>query len=174
MESLEARSSRAEELLLGLIKCIHSILLKYEQDFKLVPNTPGAWNTPATESLIYRLKNLSQYVKACEELLRAARRYKVFSNIDVDFVGLQQGGKRVSMGVVVDSNEVIDASCTTETLSKVSNHYCHKSVSSTRESIKLKLSETSRLHAEVQLVLYYEQDDILLRPRVICSSKSVC
>jgi hypothetical protein len=78
MDSLEARSSDSEEHLLGLVKGIRSILLQYEQDLRLVPYTPGLWSGNATESLIDRLRKVSQYVKACGELLRAARRDRIF------------------------------------------------------------------------------------------------
>ena len=173
MDSVEARSANSEEHLMRLVKSIHSIFLQYEQDLKLVPYTPGVWSGNATESLIDRLRKISQYVTACEELPRAARRYKVFSNIVINFVNLQQVGKRLSGDIVFDNNMVIDASCTRETLSRISIQR-RKSIHDTRESIKARLSETSKLHAEVQLVLYFEQHAVLLRPRVICSNKSAC
>ena len=173
MGHLEALSSRSEVHLLGLVKVIHSLLLQYEQDLKPVPYTPGLWSGNATESLIDRLRKISQYVGACEELLRAARRYRVFSNIDIEFVDLQQGGRRLSIGAVCDSEKVIEASCTRETLSRISSHQ-HLSESDTRKRIKARLGENSRLHAEIQLVLHFEQHPTLLRPRVICSSKSAC
>lgn len=173
MDSLKARSPKSEEHLLGLVNSIHSILVQYEQDIRLVPYTPGLWSGNATESLIDRLRKISQYIKACEELLRAARRYRIFSNIAVEFVDLQQGGRRLSVDAESDANEIIAASCTRETLSRISSQR-RKSVWDTRQSITARLGGTSRLHAEVQLVLYYEQDANLLRPRVICSSKSAC
>lgn len=168
---LEARSSRSGEHLMRLVKSIHSIFLWYEQDLKLIPYTPGLWSGNATESLIDRLGKISQYVKACEELLKAARRYRIFSNIVVKFVDLQQVGRHLSKDAA--SDEIIEAGCTRETLSRISSQH-RKSVLSIRESIKARLSEISRLHAKIQLVLYYEQEATFLRPRVICSSKSAC
>lgn len=173
MDSLKARSSRSEEHLLDFIKSVHSFLLEYEQDLNLVPCTSGLWDENATYSLIDRLQKVSQYIKACEELLKAARRYNIFSNITVDFVDLQQEGRRLSADAASDINTIINASCAKKTLSRISRHR-GKSVSDTQASIKAQLDKTSRLHAEVQLVLYYEQGDRLLRPRVICSSKSAC
>jgi OTT_1508-like deaminase len=123
--------------------------------------------------LIDRLRKISQYVRACEELLRAARRYRVFSNIDFEFVDLQQGGRRLSIDAVCDADKIIEASCTRETLSRISSHQ-HLSELDTRKRIKARLGENSRLHAEIQLVLHFEQHPTLFRPRVICSSKSAC
>ncbi|KAN0083021.1 hypothetical protein V8E54_002109 [Elaphomyces granulatus] len=174
MDPLEAQSSMSEEHILGLVKSIHFILLHYEQDLKLVPYTPGLWSGNATESLLDRLGKISQYVKACEELLKAARRYIIFSAIAVEFVDLQQNGRRLSVNTASDLDKIIEASCKAKTLSRVSGHLGHKSISNTRESIKARLSETSRLHAEIQLVLYYEMEADHLRPRVICSNKSAC
>ena len=91
MDTLEAWSSRPEERLLGLVKSIHSALLQYEPDLKLILYTPDLWSGNATDSLIDCLRKLSQYVKACDELLRAARRYRIFLNIAVEF--LRQGGR---------------------------------------------------------------------------------
>ena len=163
MDTLEARSFRLEERLLGLVKGIQSILLQYEPDLKLIPYTPGLWNGNATESLTDRLRKISRSVKACDEFLRAARRYRIFSNIAVEFVNLQQGGRRLSVGATSDIDEIIEASCTRETLSKILSR-CHKSILNIQESIKARLRETSRSHIEVQLVLYYEHDARLLRP----------
>lgn len=173
MDSLDAQSSRLEEHLLGLVKSIHSILLQYEDDLKLIPPTPGIWSGNATEALIERLRKVSHYIKACDDLLRAARRYGIFSRIAVEFVDLQQHGKRVSLDAPSDIHEIIQASCTRETLSRVAS-CCGKSISDAKEHIKARLGQTSRLHAEIQLALYYEQEGRPLRPRVICSNKSAC
>jgi hypothetical protein len=173
MDSLEARSAKSEVHILHLVKGIHSIFIRYEQDLKLVPNADGRWTGNATEALLDRLRKISQYVKACEELLRAARRYRIFSNINVQFVDLQQVGRRLSLDAASDANDIIEANCARETLSKVSNHR-NISISDTMESIKAQLTEKSRLHAEIQLILNYQQDFGLLRPRVLCSSKSAC
>lgn len=168
MDTLEARSSRSEERLLGLVKGIQSILLQCEPDLKLIPYTPGLCSGNATESLIGRLRKISHYVKACDELLRAACRYRIFSNIAVEFINLQQGGRRLSIGAS-DIDEIIEASCTRETSSRIPSR-CRKSILNIQESIKARLRETSRSHAEVQLVLYYEHDARLLRPRLIYSA----
>lgn len=40
IDTLKARSSRSEERLPGLVKSIHSIVLPYEPDLKLIPYTP--------------------------------------------------------------------------------------------------------------------------------------
>jgi hypothetical protein len=171
IDTLDTVSPRVDELLVVMVQSIQSIFLKYEPDFKRIPHTPGIWSVVETESLLDRLRKISQYVKACEELLRAARRYAVFSSITIDFVNLQQSGRRLDTGCDID--EVIAASCNVETLSRVASRH-GQSLSAIQQNIKEKLGGRSRLHAEIQLVLFYEQHDSLLRPRVICSSKKAC
>lgn len=143
MDTLEARSFRSEERLLGPVKGIQSILLQYEPDLKFIPYTPGLWSGNATESLIDRLRKISQYVKTCDEFLRAARRYRIFSNIAVEFVNLQQGGMRLSVGAASDIDEIIKASCTRETLSRILSR-CHKSILNIQESIKVTYRSPAR------------------------------
>lgn len=176
MDPVDVRSSRSEIYLRDLVRGIHSFLQQYERDLRLIPYRPGDWDENATDAVIDRLGKVGQYVVSCDDLLRAARRYReLFSNIGVEFVDLQQAGRRFSVSGTVD--ETIDASCSKELLSRVSKH-SGKSVSDMRECIKAQMRKNSksRLHAEIQLVLYYERDTraILFRPRVIASSKMAC
>jgi OTT_1508-like deaminase len=173
MNSVEARSSNSEHLLVDLIKSIHSLVIEHQHEVSLVPYAPGLWSGNATESLMDRLGKLSHYVKACEHLLRAARRYSIFSNIAIEFVNLQQKGRRISETGLSNCDKLVENSCSEQMLSQVSIRQ-NISLAKVRELVKSRLSERSRVHAEIQLVLYYEENSILFRPRVICSSKSGC
>jgi hypothetical protein len=175
MDSTAARSFRCDVILLGLIRSIWSILLLYEQDLERVPRTPKSWTGNATESIIDRLRKISQYVRAGDELLRAARRYNIFSSIGVKFVNLQQTGTPpLSNGAASKIHETIESSCSRDTLSRLSNFRKTKT-HRTKESIEGRLREIkSKLHAEMQLILHLERNTACLRPRVICSSKSAC
>lgn len=169
MEPPDARSARADVHLLDLVKAIHSILLLYEQDFKRVPCTPTGWTGIDTESLIDRVRKISQYVIAGEELLRAARRYKIFSSIGVEFIDIQQANSPLSK-----IHETIEASCNLDTISRVSK-FRKTEIDSTKESLKLRLTKLKfKLHAEIKLILHSGRSVSRLRPRVICASKSAC
>ncbi|KAK2756130.1 hypothetical protein FQN54_005538 [Arachnomyces sp. PD_36] len=178
MAPAQARSSNSEHLLRSLVRGIHSFLQRHERDLRLIPSDPANWSGDgdATNSLIRQLNKIGRYVEACEELLRVARRYRrLFSNITIEFVDLQQKGSKLSRESAQDIDGAIDDICTRETISRLSARR-HKPVLNTQERIKERLCEKSRLHAEIQLVLFYESyiGSGLIQPRVICSSKSAC
>jgi nucleic acid/nucleotide deaminase of polymorphic system toxin len=174
MDSTNARSDRSDVHLLGLIRSIHSILLLYEQDLERVPYTPSCWTGNATESIIDRLRKISQYVRAGDELLRAARRYTIFSSIAVEFVNLQQASTPLSNGAASMIQKAIETSCNRDTLSRVSS-FRKTNINRTKKSIEHRLREIkTKLHAEIQLILHSGWNAARLRPRVICSSKSAC
>jgi hypothetical protein len=174
MGSTDAHSFRSDVIILILIRSICSILLLYEQDLERVPRTPKSWTGNATESIIDRLRKISQYVRAGDELLRAARRYRCFSSIAVEFVNIQQASTPLSSGALSEIQNTIESSCSRDTLSRLSNFRKTK-MRETKESIQIRLREIkTRLHAEMQLILHSERNAARLRPRVICSSKSAC
>ncbi|ORY19298.1 hypothetical protein BCR34DRAFT_595721 [Clohesyomyces aquaticus] len=176
MKINKARSSHGLTHILGIIKGCHDIIRHHEKAFKDIPYTPGAWSGNATEALVDRLRKIGHYLKSSEELLRAARRYSSFSLIAVEFVDLQQQGRSLLQDAATPADSmirIIDASCTQETFARISNRR-RESISATKDQISSRLGKKTRLHAEIQLVLYYEQTPQLLRARVICSSKSAC
>jgi OTT_1508-like deaminase len=173
MDAGTVQSCTSDENILLLIRGIRSLLREYEDDLRLVPFNPVMWNGNAADALTDRLRKLSQYVVACDELLRAARRYHAFAQIAVDFVALQQIGSQLSANADNAASGIIENSCTHETLAKISGHRGEK-LDILRGRVKERLRKTTRLHAEVQLVMYYEHHPTRLQPRVICSSKSAC
>lgn len=169
--SQNAKPNQLDDHLLVLVEGVHSFLVRCETDLRCIPYTPGAWSGNATDALIDRLRKISQYITACDELLRAARRYIMFANIAVHFVNLQQSGKSLDSGC--SAEEVLEARSICETLSKVSTHR-HEEQAVTKRLIKQRLNGATRLHAEIQLVLFYKRYDSALPPRVICASKRAC
>jgi len=94
--------SGLKERILALVNGFHGLFEGHEQDLQRIPDTPGIWPGNATEALIDRLRKTNQYINACEELLRAARKYDVFSNVIVDFIDLQLCGRRLNPACSVD------------------------------------------------------------------------
>jgi hypothetical protein len=173
MESQEARSSSSDKILGRLIKGIQSILQFHEHDFNSIPETPGVWTGNATPSLIDRLRKACQYVKACDELLRAARRYDIFSNITVEFVNLQRSEPHLSTSGFATTEQLMTVCCSEQTMSKIAVRH-ETSVSGIHQTVRGRLGSIARVHAEIQLALYYEENPTASCPRVICSSKSAC
>jgi hypothetical protein len=85
MESCDSRSSKSYTHILNLVTSIQSVLLYYGEDFQHISYNPICWTSNATEALIDRLRKISQYARAGDELLRAAQGHKIFSNITVEF-----------------------------------------------------------------------------------------
>lgn len=121
------------------------------------------------QSLIDRLVEVGKSARASKKLHSAAREdRRLFSDIFVEFIDFQQCGRRGSAATSDTYKEVIDADFSHILLSGVSTSQ-GKSVSNTFRKLE---TSKSRLHAEIQLVLYYEQNNGLLRPRVRAASKS--
>lgn len=173
MERQQARSSSSDEVLGRLVIGIQSILQLHELDFNSIPETPGVWTGNAASSLIDRLRKACQYVKACEELLRAARRNDIFSDIAVEFVNLQRSEPRLPVGDLATTEELTTVCCSTPTMSRIAVRR-ETSVSDICQKVRGRLGNIARVHAEIQLVLYYEENPTASCPRVICSSKSAC
>lgn len=173
MARQEARSSSSDEIIGRLVKSIQSILHLYELDFSNIPENPSVWTGDETRSLIDRLRKAGRYVDACDELLRAARRNDIFSDIEVKFVNLQRNESHLPVRDLDATEQLISACCSKRTMSRIAVQR-KQSVSGIRQKVREELGKKARIHAEIQILLHYEEHPIVLRPRVICSSKSAC
>ena len=145
-------------------------------------------NSAATErSFLVGMKNsigkLGRYVRAAGFLVAAARRSTLFRRIEVADVS----SARMCVAPTVRSRGTLE--------SALRRAMPHRSAANIEEAVKAfklgsgaPLSKTESLfqkklahattggaiHAEVQLMFFYEQQQPNLVPRVICSSKSAC
>jgi hypothetical protein len=85
----EANLSQFDARFLVLIEGIHSFFAHCKRNLRCIPYTRGVWSRNATNALIDRFRKIGQYITACDELLRATRRYKVFAGITIHFTDLQ-------------------------------------------------------------------------------------
>ena len=174
MDPNMARSPTSDGHLLTLITDMHSFFRRHRRQISRIPLIPGNWNIEATESLLDRFEKLVQYVEASNELLRTARRHKAFSRIDVDFINLQESGLPISTSSRPEYiNTLITESCNRKALHRVSA-YLQTSIENVKHRLRTRLQNSCRIHAEMQLVKFYENMPTSLRPRVIWSSKSAC
>lgn len=167
MATEQALSPASDTCLFFLVKGLNT-LAQHEQTLKQVPYRPGRWTTQDTASLLDRVRKSGHYVDACKELLRAARRYTIFSKISVNLVD-----SRSPCAAVSNPSLVMEQAVPTELLSQVANHL-GISVENVQERATDVLKKRSTIHAEMQLALFYEFNTQLRQPRVICSSKSAC
>ena len=174
MGKAKAQSSACESYLLQLIKEIHEFMQFHKQDISRVPLDPGNWNKEATDSLRDRFLKLSRYIDSCEGLLRIARRNKAFTKISVEFINLQEWKSPISepgnRGII---DRIISESCAKRSITRAAA-YCRITEGTTRYKIRYRLSEEYKLHAEMQLVKFYEQIPSSHAPRVIWSTKRAC
>lgn len=173
MRSEKARSPSSDGILGRLVKNFQSILQAHEKDFNLIPEAPSAGIRHDTPSLIDRLRKVSQYAKACDELLRAARRCDVFSHIAIEPVDFQRTGPRLFADGPADIARLISVCCPESTMSRFEVQR-NLPVSAVRKAVTERLASKSKMHAEIQLALHYEESPAALCPRVICSSKRAC
>ncbi|KAI1964887.1 hypothetical protein LOZ58_001578 [Ophidiomyces ophidiicola] len=162
----DALSPYSNSCLLALVNNMNA-LGQFKPILHRIPDKLGRWETSMTKALMHGVQKSGHYVDACNELLRAARRYTIFSNIEVEFVNLQSSTAAVS-----------NPDAALEGVSKGLIHRISKRTGqcagNIKGCVKRKLMEKSRIHAEVQLVIFYETHSRPHRPRVICSSKSAC
>ena len=173
-ETAKAQSSACGSYLLRLVKDMYEFMQYHEQEISRIPLDPGNWNKEATDSLRDRLRKLAIYVKSCELLLRIARRCKAFTKINVEFINLQEQKSPVlEINKAGTVEKVINESCSRNTLAEAATH---RGITEgvLRTHIQILLRERHKLHAEMQLVKFYEQSLLDLSPRVIWSTKSAC
>lgn len=173
MSTEQARSAAADELILNLVQDIDCFVTKYGTDLLLVPNMSVDWAPGSTNALLDRMKKVSHYVKACNALLTAARRYPIFSHVTFCFVDLQQ----IRVPRILDRKDLDNALpkdlIPPETILRLAQREKKEPVDMNLLLLE-RLGHASRLHAEIQLLLYYEMHATALAPRIISSSKSAC
>ena len=165
-----ARSEASVSILCRITRKTHDILRDFRNDFKQIPLDPKHWHPSTTQALLNCLAKLSKYAEACDELRRAARRCACFRRISLNFIDLQQNSSPRSDG---ETAHVIRATLNSRILNQVSARR-RQSPHTVSTLVSQALLNGSRLHAEIQLLLFYESHPGLPRPRVICSSKSAC
>ncbi|KAI9706869.1 MAG: hypothetical protein M1820_004648 [Bogoriella megaspora] len=172
MRTIDARSAKADGLLRDILNGFRSLLKEHRQDLESMRPESDGLDQRAIEALIDRLEKLSNYQTACDELLRAARRYSAFQRLTIEFVDLQQNDRLLSEKAVKNADALVDGSIP-KALDKIAHQEQGKK-KRIRTQAKTRLGDKCRLHAEMQLVLFYERNPGLIRPRVLCSSKRAC
>ncbi|KAK4132321.1 hypothetical protein BT67DRAFT_425741, partial [Trichocladium antarcticum] len=125
-----------------------------------------------------RLNKLAQYRESCLYLLRTAKKFALFDNAEVVCVSLDP--HLFSRNLTTSPKSCL-ASCLSRCQTGTRTDLGHKRIqarlktddSHFKSTVRKVLTE-SRVHAEVQIVCYYELQPVSKTPRVICSSKDAC
>ena len=123
------------------------------------------------QDIVNTITKLRKYRASCIFLWKAARATTIFRSITVAEVLIQRSpntrGKSPSLAMCLERMDLAwkrgMSKSTKKTLSDLSEQF-----QSEMRNLKPKI------HAEIQLVFFYEQYDDLRKPRIICSSKSAC
>ncbi|KAK4128935.1 hypothetical protein N657DRAFT_629938 [Parathielavia appendiculata] len=121
---------------------------------------------PSTQnSFRLRLGKIANYWECAMYLLRTAKDSKIFKEAEVKLLSLDSGclvrcetGSPTAFGARNITSRLVGLGKTNEAF-----------LSTVRKSLR-----ESRVHAEVQIVCYYELHPQASKPRVICSSKDAC
>lgn len=185
LSTLEACSEQGGELLKELLATIELMLASVDLKsvFASIPRKGfESWSGDAREKLIERLQRLVQYRFAACYLLHAARKYPSFRSIEVQEVRVPTSKPGCHRREIPLKRSGLFSRCMAgeDTLSRT--HFEHmlyvhtrKNVPDVRRIIDRQIQQEKRVHAEIQLLLYYEQHpEIVCHPRIICSSKYAC
>ncbi|KAL2016531.1 hypothetical protein VTK56DRAFT_3425 [Thermocarpiscus australiensis] len=127
---------------------------------------------PATKTgFVTRLSKIARYRECSLYLFHAAKEYGVFQDTEVTTVSLD---RQLFSRDLNTADDCTLTSCLTRCRSskKMSNKLMSNNSTFT-STVRRVLSE-SRVHAEIQIVSYYELHPVATRPRAICSSKDAC
>ena len=124
------------------------------------------------------MRKLGRYYYVACDLINAARssRYTLFRRISVR--AMEE--PRLNMAFIVGHSVGFDQSLQRVTRSSHQhppNAHDSGSVSAARTKFQSRISNCAtpwKVHAEIQLLLFYEQQPHIFRPRIISSSKSAC
>ena len=155
------------------------ITLAYEFDLvgliALLDSVPTL-NPSTKDYLPEALRKLGRYLQVARNLTDAAwsTKYTVFKNITVRPVV----STNVHIETIKDRLEGFDEAMSRfkhSNLNKLSIARGSRASAQKRYHDRMFNSSTRwKVHAEVQLLLFYEHDPTIPRPRIICSSKSAC
>lgn len=129
-------------------------------------------------SISQKLCKLGRYATATYQLMSIASRNKIFRNIRIRDISRPPPTEVLLPGAVITMQTAIrtvqgsNASSKRKTTRSVQAWMTKKDT-----TFRQKLSEPSKewkVHAEIQLLFFYELHPDLQRPRVICSSKKAC
>ncbi len=178
MTEEQAGSQKSHKVLIGLLRCAHSLASQNDlrELFSMIPNS-GRFGPHVRSSLPIAVGKLGRYYSTCSFLIVAARRLSIFRSIRVESV-------RLTLPALPPSSITQSKPSLSGTLDRILEPQMErwtqrwaKSLGSAEARFCRQLAaspQTYKIHAEIQLLFYYEMHPEIRRPRVICSSKSAC
>jgi len=178
---LDIETSATQDILMEIITQAY--------EFTLKPNLHAALRTSLTlnPSLVKFLPDafgkLGRYFSVASELVCAARdrKCRVFSTIRVESCQIEVPSTVLALAAPASITEAVSGLFQSPDLSKKSKATLKKQLVSSLSQSELEfrkamlgICQNGKVHAEMQLLFFYELHPRNLQPRVICSSKSAC
>ena len=178
-------SVEAQDTLMGIIEQMYRLGdgSKLETVLKSIKKQNPSVDPTTVEFLPVGTRKLGRYYVVSRDLVNAARtkEYTIFSNITIEVLESPKP-KLTSLIVTQPSTkkllqEAIKIEPDLHSSSLSSGKHVQK-LTNYQNILKLELqnlsSEEWKVHAEIQLLLFYSKNDQVLAPRIVCSSKSAC
>ena len=179
-ENLEAENVneplKAREGLLGLIVRTFDELPPQSDIQKLLNNVkkPGPFSTQDTDSLADSIGKIRRYSVACKFLIQAAPRKNVFANVQVASL-MPLAPLNAPLPPQVSISTAAGRLLRSQKLSKRALKGLKSDLLQNQNRFNSRMNSSNhRVHAEVQLIYFYESHPEIHRPRVISSNKDAC
>jgi hypothetical protein len=162
----------------SVVRAAHRLNETIDYDNIFVGLTERELNPTTRSGFGWRLAKLARYQECSLQLWRTATELRLFKDAEITIVSLDEQLFARSLTLPTEG-------CLAGCLSRCQNgalaafreekvaSKLHTSDQEFRSSVRKYLKE-SRVHAEVQLLSYYELNPVAQKPRIICSSKDAC
>ncbi|KAK2783568.1 hypothetical protein FQN52_009572 [Onygenales sp. PD_12] len=170
-------------ILVDLLRCIHDYDLEKHLSAFCRANLKGRPNDSTLKFLPKGIGKLSQYYSISCKLVSAARKYPIFKRIFVEVCVPYSNRNPLSSVPEITLKESLTNLYPGRNQKKINALISQRAAmldkknSGLEEEFKNRLAllgNGCKVHAEIQLVLFYELHPDHRRPRVIASSKSAC
>ncbi|KAK8179516.1 hypothetical protein BC567DRAFT_248808, partial [Phyllosticta citribraziliensis] len=179
-----AHSARGGEFIHEILLTIEEMLrsVNISSILKPIPRNVDSWSGDSREMLVGSLEKLVQHLAATRDLVRMAQKYAVVRNIKVEqlpnssFPTSTRSAEPTSVdkGFLRRCMPDEDKTRRVKSLRRLELRWKKPAMVIKREA-EDRARESKKVHAEIQLLLYYEQrPEIENPPRVVCSSKYAC
>lgn len=171
LTTLEAKSDPGLKILAPMvITCqhVHARQILYQ----ILARSP-LLESNSRGNIAMTISKLNRYFSVSRFLLQAARRYSVFSRIRISVISFR-APELPSMELDPKTVGVIDNLLEGPKRRTVTSSLHVESSTAIQDYIRQGATLPVPVHAEIQLLFYYENSSSNVPPRIICSSKQAC
>jgi len=179
--SFDIEASNIQEILIEIVRQAHELSMTSSLSKAL--HSSSILNPSLKDHLPEALGKLERYYAAASELVCAARdrQCRAFLAVQIEACQIQVAHQNLVLNAPVPIYEAVDGLFQSSNLSQKARSRLKGQLASSLSQSDITfrrrmadISQQGKIHAEIQLLFFYEIHPRILRPRVICSSKSAC